>query len=162
MSRNTKRPRNLSRREVFEYFLPAECPPIDCWRWQGSFYGVGYGKVSFGQKQMYAHRLAWELAHGSEIPNGVQIRHTCDNRWCVNPGHLVDGSFYDNMQDAIERDRFRHTSGHWNARLSVEQVRQIRELGAAGIRHETIAENFGVCRSAVTNIINRKSWRQVA
>lgn len=151
----------MSPEQVFEYFLPARRPFNDCWEWQGSIAGVGYGKVVVEGRQVYSHRLAWEVTRGP-IPQGVQIRHVCDNRRCVNPGHLVDGSFYDNMQDAIDRNRFRHNEQHWNAKLTADDVRMIRELASAGIRHQMIADNYGVCRSAVTNIVNRKAWRQVA
>ncbi len=46
----------------------------------------------------YAHRLAWELAHGP-IPKGLIIRHLCDNKGCAEITHLAIGTHWDNAQD---------------------------------------------------------------
>ena len=156
-----KRPRNLTPEQVFALNLPRHRGAGECWDWQGTMAAVGYGQVVIDGRGVYAHRLAFELANGRTLAPDEQVRHSCDNRRCVNPRHLGVGSFYDNMQDAIERNRFRHTESHWNAKLTADEVRMIRKLGAAGIRHQTIAETYGVCRSAVTNIVNRKAWRQI-
>lgn len=152
----------MSPAQVFEYFLPEDRPPDRCWDWQGVIAAVGYGQVVIARRSVYAHRLSFELANGRKLQKGEQIRHACDNRRCVNPAHLGAGSFYDNMQDAYERNRFKHTENHWNAKLTTDDVRDIRRLVASGLYHHQVAEQFGITRSAVTNIVNRKAWRQVA
>ena len=142
-------------------YLPPDRSPDKCWEWQGTMASVGYGQVTFRGQVVYAHRLSWELANGRQPLRNEQIRHSCDNRRCVNPAHLSNGTFYDNMQDAVARNRFKHAEHHWSARLTANDVRTIRELGAAGMRHQEIADKYNMCRSAITNIINRKTWRQL-
>lgn len=156
----TKRPRGMSPEQVYEYFLP-EQRGDSCWEWQGVIAKIGYGQVVVNGRAVYGHRLAWEVTHG-EIPEGMQVRHSCDNRKCVNPKHLSLGTFYDNMQDAIDRRRFRHSENHWNAKLDSETVKEIRKLADSGQKHQSIADKFGITRSAVTNIANRKSWTSVS
>lgn len=39
-------------------------------------------------KRLYAHRIAYALAHDGEIPDGKMIDHACHVRHCVNPMHL--------------------------------------------------------------------------
>jgi len=65
-----------------------------CWLWMGCTDRAGYGVLS-GRR---AHRISWELHHGS-IPPGKIVRHRCDNPSCVNPDHLLLGTHYDNAVD---------------------------------------------------------------
>lgn len=59
----------------------------DCWEWTGAKTGAGYGHVLLNYKNVYAHRLSYELLVGP-IPEGLVIDHVCRNRGCINPEHL--------------------------------------------------------------------------
>jgi hypothetical protein len=48
----------------------------------------GYGRVQVAGRQMVAHRVAWMIHSGEEIPEGLVIDHLCYNKACVNPDHL--------------------------------------------------------------------------
>lgn len=54
-----------------------------CWDWIGANNGNGYGQF----RRLRAHRISFQLAHGS-IPAGYVVDHICRNRSCVNPCHL--------------------------------------------------------------------------
>jgi len=82
-----------------------------CWEWVGpkNYYGYGVLGNGRGNSQIFAHRLSWEI-HNGAIPDGegyhgTIVRHVCDNRWCVNPGHLLIGTQKDNVKDMDERGR---------------------------------------------------------
>jgi len=51
------------------------------------------------------HRVAWEAHNAEPIPPGMVIMHTCDNRACFNPEHLVLGTQSANIQDAYNKNR---------------------------------------------------------
>lgn len=59
-----------------------------CWIWTKTKTLQGYGVLRCNIKRKLAHRVAWELAHGQEIPDGMQIDHICGVKACVNPNHL--------------------------------------------------------------------------
>lgn len=61
--------------------------PTDCWDWLGSLTLDGYGVLKVDNRQVYAHRHAWELLR-AEIPERMTIDHLCLNKACCNPMHL--------------------------------------------------------------------------
>lgn len=77
-----------------------------CWEWQGTMMQNGYGRVRYEGAEWYTHRLAWTLANGP-IPDGLLVMHACDNRRCVNVGHLSLGTVADNAADMVAKGRGR-------------------------------------------------------
>lgn len=61
--------------------------PSGCWRWTGQITREGYGRVWFGTRTWYVHRLTYTQGVGP-IPAGLELDHLCRNRWCCNPEHL--------------------------------------------------------------------------
>jgi hypothetical protein len=58
-----------------------------CWLWKGAHRAAGYGIVIRNGRQTYAHRYAFEQAHGP-IPEGYHVHHRCGIKLCVCPDHL--------------------------------------------------------------------------
>lgn len=81
--------------------------PNGCWEWTGNLNDSGYGvitAVNHGYTMARVHRIMFERENG-DIPDGMEVRHKCDNPPCVNPDHLVLGTHADNMRDMAERGR---------------------------------------------------------
>ncbi len=78
-----------------------------CWEWHGTTTAgrKKYGVLRNNYKQVKAHRFSWELVNGP-IPEGLVIRHMCDNKLCVNPDHLKVGTVCDNNGDKTGKHRF--------------------------------------------------------
>ncbi len=132
-----------------------------CWEWAGNtFHSFGYGQLRILGKGREAHTVAYEVWRG-EIPEGMLVRHTCDNPPCINPEHLILGTHQDNHDDMV--DRGRELSGEINpmAKLTEEDVLDIRLLTGMGATRTDTAKAFGVSQATVTNIVLRKTWKKV-
>lgn len=90
------------RKSVEERFWEKVDKTGDCWLWQASKNGVGYGAFSVNQTWVMAHRFSYELAKGP-IPAGMVIDHICRVRACVRPEHLDAVSFQVNVLRAVAR-----------------------------------------------------------
>src|SRR5258705_1062843 len=89
-----------------EKFEPV--PWSGCWIWTASSTG-GYGRFGIGGhfgQLVPASRMAWRLYRG-EIPEGLEVAHTCDVGFCVNPAHLWLATHAENMADMIAKGRNR-------------------------------------------------------
>lgn len=74
-------------------------PITQCWNWNKSVTGEGYGQFKKDKKYWTTHRYVFTQING-DIPNGKVIRHICHNRRCCNPNHLKLGSYKDNWHDS--------------------------------------------------------------
>ena len=79
----------------------------ECWIWTGALVPDGYGQVYVSPGiRRGAHAVAFFLTHARW--SEMQVMHSCDNRRCVNPAHLSEGSNQDNARDMAAKGR------HWN------------------------------------------------
>ena len=126
-----------------------------CLLWTGGKTKAGYGVFSLpGDAKVLAHRLAWRIRNGP-IPPGLFVRHRCDNPICVRPSHLQTGTNAQNMVDAVRRGR------HGTARLTADQVRDIRRLRAEGESVPAIAAAVAATAAAVNGVLRGRSYRWV-
>lgn len=121
----------------------------------------GYPRVSYTHSKRKAiARLIYESIHGPWEPGKV-MRHTCNNRACINPAHIIPGTQGQNMQDraAAGKDPVGEKNGR--AILDAGKVVEIRnERGKVSAR--TLAEQYGVNIGTIRDVWARKIWKHVA
>lgn len=99
-----------------------------CWIWQGVLLKKNYGRFYFNGKHYSAHRFSCEQAHGKK--NELFACHTCDNPSCVNPNHLYWGTYQDNVDDRVKRNRSNTSKGenHYKSKFKNEDIINIKKL----------------------------------
>ncbi len=133
----------------------------ECWEWLASTRSDGYGQIQRGRRGegiISAHRVSWEI-HCGNIPDGLHVLHTCDNKICVNPNHLFLGTNADNVRDKKEKGFQIRGTQMGTSKLSENDVIEIRNIKeVVGLSNAYLARLFGVSSSSISNIINRKRW----
>jgi len=138
----------------------------DCWLWTGKKDRrevCGYGLFRQNAKWVRPHRFAYEQEHGS-ITDGMVIAHRCDNPLCVRIDHLFLATQKENVQDMFAKGRDNHVKGERvnTAKLTAEQVIEIRRLHKLGETASSLARRYGVASTAVDAIVHRRSWKHIA
>lgn len=134
----------------------------ECWEWTADTSRNGYGGIwdNERKKNSSAHRVSYEI-HKGEIPAGLVVMHTCDNPKCVNPKHLVLGTYKDNTQDMLQKGRRKayRAFGENNpvSKLTLEQAKFIKANPELG--HKQIADMFGVSPNCIRGVRIGRTWK---
>lgn len=125
--------------------------PDGCHKWIGSCLQNGYGRFCYNGVSGFASRIAYELFVGpipegdffGDRPNYPWVLHSCDYKFCVNPGHLFIGTALDAAQDRDRRGR---------ARVWSDMRQRIEALHGQGFSRMEISKELGVHRDNVERV----------
>lgn len=140
-----------------------------CWEWLGNKTPKGYGLFGLhirgiGHIDVRANRFSFFIEH-RKIPSGLYVCHSCDNPGCVNPSHLFLGTAADNWRDMLSKNRgvFHHGSKRINAKLSEDQVIEIRKMAKNPVygTYIMIARKYNVSDTIIRQICRRKIWTHI-
>lgn len=131
-----------------------------CWLWHGTRGISGHGQVRHNGRPDLAHRVSY-MIHKGPIPEGMVVRHKCDNPPCVNPYHLELGSAADNMRDKMIRNRQAKGESQGFAKFTNETVKEARRLRAEGWTYLQLEKHFGVSRQTISHACRGNTWKHV-
>lgn len=134
--------------------------PDECWVWTRALDSYGYGHFSVAGYKRGAHRISYLIDRG-DLPEVV--RHTCDNRCCVNPNHLRGGTQQDNIEDRQRRDRQAKGRRNGRSKLDAETVRELRRRYAeTDVTYRALADELDMNHKSIAAAIKGKTWGHVA
>ena len=133
-----------------------------CVFWPHGKNGAGYASIKVYGKSKLVHRLVCTLVKGDPPSDAHVARHVCGNGHlgCVNPLHLHWGTEKENWQDTKDHGRAHMGVRHVNALITPDDVRKIRAMRGLATQKE-IGAMFGLTRSGVQSILDRRSWNHV-
>jgi len=139
-----------------QYFLNYTKQNGDCLEWTRCFNTDGYPRTVWNKySNGKVHRIVYQLFTGND-PEGLVVRHTCDNPKCINPEHLILGTAADNMLDRDSRGR------HGASKTTLKDVQMIRDLYSTGrYLQKEIADLFGINHRTVSSIVTFTHYKHV-
>lgn len=155
-----KRRRNMTMKEVVDYLLQnAVKKENGCWE-SHLAKEKGYSRVRFNGEAPPSHRLIHTFLTGE---NPDCVCHKCDNRACINPEHLFSGTYQDNMDDKVRKNRHAKGSDFKSSVFSDELVSRVRsEYKLGNVSQRSLAKKYGVSQYAVFCVVNEKTWKHVS
>lgn len=123
--------------------------------WPGRRDKDGYPITQVGGKYRLVARLLYELFVGP-VPPGMCVRHSCDNRECVNHAHIEVGTHADNIADKVRRGR-QASGAQWHATRYPDDV--IHSIQTDPDRFSVSASHalWGISKSQYYRIRNGES-----
>ena len=143
--------------ETREVEDPTGLPALEgeCVSWTGSMHADGRGIRFLPQgRTMTASRWLYIERNGlqEEDIKGYVVSSVCLNNRCVNPKHLY--------LNRSPKWRFGSGATNPNSKLTDEDVKQIRTEYREDNARE-LMERFGITRTHLSSITNRRSWKHV-
>lgn len=118
----------------------------------------GHIELQIDGIKRYIHRVVYENIFG-KIPEGLVVRHKCDNPNCINIEHLELGTHADNVADRVERERSATGVDNGRAKLTEDDVRFIRSDNTHN--NTELSKMFSVDAKVIRNVKSFKSWKHV-
>jgi DNA-binding XRE family transcriptional regulator len=160
---------NKKTRNAAKYLATVDFPPgyediktkhPYCWTYRTSRETMPDSYYMFGSSKygMEVHRLTWVVFknQGNTLSDGrsTHVAHLCNNKWCVNPNHLVAIPNRENQKHkAVHGVGTCKTKPHKNQKVSIENVEKIRNMYATGeFTQQELATMFNVARQTITQI----------
>ena len=107
---------------------------------------------------MPAHRASY-LIYKDNIPDNF-VCHSCDNKLCVNPDHLWEGTAKDNSIDASKKGILQKRPKRYGAgsKLTGDEVLKIFNDNR---KYETISDDYKTSITTITAIKSGQNWSHI-
>lgn len=118
-----------------------------CCEWRDNL-SDGYGQIRVGKVKVRAHRFSYELFYGP-IPEGMCVLHSCDNRACIKPTHLILGTWDDNNKDRARKRRSAYGERAGNFKL---RDKDLVDIAQSFEKRYVLAQRYGVAHGTICRI----------
>lgn len=132
-------------------------PISGCHLWNSYTSKDGYAVLKFKKKRYRIARLLLEKKLGRKIISNKETCHKCNNRLCINPDHLYEGTHIENGADM---SLVGSVSGEkcGTSKITQEIAEEIKKLLKTGMYPLAVSKKIGVPFSIVKNIKYKRYW----
>ena len=127
----------------------------------GTYHSTGYFFIILNKKNKYLHRLIAIEKFGEETMKNMVTRHTCNNRWCVNPKHLNFGTDQDNSNDMIKSGTSLRGEKNPKNKINIELAKLIKSDINKNIPYTEISKKRNVSYYIIVDIARGKNWNWI-
>lgn len=135
----------------------------ECLIWPYAKNSDGYGNIYFEGRHYRVPRLVCENTHGAPPSPEYEAAHSCGkgHLGCCSPRHLSWKTPSENQADKLSHGTHNRGERHNMAKLTDQQVREIRALNGSLSRAQ-LAKAYGVSVRNIRFIVERKTWTHIA
>jgi len=120
-----------------------------CWVWKRFIApDTGYGSIRIKGKSHSPHKYYYECINGA-VGDGLELDHLCRVRACIRPDHLEPVTPIENKRRGL------------GAKLTVADVLVIREKRRSGETTVSLALQYGISRTAISQACSGARWADV-
>jgi len=122
-----------------------------CWIFNGCKDAHGYGRKFYSGESYSVHKLAYTLSYSNEMikimeKDSMLVCHTCSNRACINPEHLILRTPEENMKDILQKRTLS---------IPIEIRKEIRDkYFAGGSTKKALSLEYKTSVNIIDSIIN--------
>ncbi len=119
----------------------------------------GYPRMWYSKNTRAIYKVSYSLfIREIGMADGIVIRHMCDNKLCINPDHLLEGTHQDNVADRVSRNRSAIGENNGRSKLTKDEVMYIKHSPE---RQYILAKQFNVDRKVIYDIKNNITWKHI-
>ena len=133
-------------------------PSTECHLWASYLTKDGYAQITYNNSKIRVSKFILEKKLGRPLLENYETCHTCNNRNCINPQHLYEGTHKQNALDMKKAGSCKGVkNGH--SKISVETAIKIKQELVIGNKPFLISKKFNVPPTLVANIKKGSSWK---
>ena len=124
---------------------------------------VTMGKIEYGRSLQLVHRIVASLFVEKECDEKIEVNHIDGNKENNYYKNLEWVTRKENMEHAVRCNLFNNRQGtnNSNAKLSIEDVVNIRNSYDAGLSSVKLSKIYNVTKESIMNIVNFKTWKHI-
>jgi HNH endonuclease/Helix-turn-helix domain len=120
-----------------------------CILWPYAIQSRGYAVIAVKRVPTLVHRIICERVWGPAPAPNMEAAHFCQTKACINPAHIRWVTPTENRRDSVM------AGANFNpgAKISPQDVEEIKSLYASGLLQKEIAKKFNVQPSMISRIL---------